>query len=140
MTASLRKISLILLICVIGFQGFAQNFIGQHKDVIRKNALKYYTGFNFDKEVENGNKSFLKYVNNLEEQTLLFILNDKGYCTSISRMYNTWLYNKVRNELNKKYKQKDSMTWLEINNNKVYEITLKKGKWFITVTTRPSIK
>lgn len=125
---------------ILALQGYAQNFIGQHKDEIRKNVSTAYPGFVFDKEVENGKKSFIKFVNTFDEQTLLFILDEKGYCTSTSRMYNTWLFSQVKNDLNKKYTQKDSLTWLEYSNDKVYEITLKKGEWFITVSTHSSKK
>jgi len=117
-----------------------QNYIGLHKDEIRKRAATEYKGFTFDNEVENGNRSFLKYVNVFEEQTLLFVLNDKGYCTSMSRMYNTWLLNQVKADLTKKYRQTDSLTWLEKQNDKEYEIKLRKGEWFLTVSTRPKGK
>jgi hypothetical protein len=98
-----------------------------------------YPGFNFDKEIENGKKSFLKYVNAFEEQTILFILDENGYCTSIARMYNTWLFSQVKSDLDAKYKSKDSLTWLDHSNGKDYEIVLRKGKWFITVITRLKI-
>ena len=137
MKTSIRIIILAIIICIIGYPSDAQNFIGQHKDEIRKNASKYYPGFYFEKEVENGNKSFIKYVNTFEEQTLLFILNEQGVCTSTSRMYNTWLFTKVKSELNKKFEKKDSLIWLDYSDNKVYEIKLIKGEWFITVTTHP---
>jgi len=114
-----------------------QNYIGLYKDEIRKNIPSQYQGFVFEKEVLNGNKSFIKFVNANEEQTLLFVLHEKGYCTSSSRMYNTWLYNQVENELKKKYAQIDSTTWVESANNHKYEIRLIKGEWFITVTTYP---
>jgi len=140
MKTSVRRVLLVLILCVIAFQGIAQNYIGLHKSEIQQKAPKAYSGFVFEKEVENGKKSFIKYVNSFDEQTLLFILDEKGYCTSISRMYNTWLFSQVKNELNKKYTKKDSLTWLEYSNNKVYEITLKKGEWYITVTTRPATK
>ncbi len=144
MKTSVRRVLLVLILCVIAFQGIAQNYIGLHKSEIQQKAPKAYSGFVFEKEVENGKKSFIKYVNSFDEQTLLFILDEKGYCTSISRMYNTWLFSQVKNELNKKYvkkdTKKDSLIWLEYSNNKVYEITLKKGEWYITVTTRPATK
>jgi len=115
----------------------SQNYIGEYKDNIRKNIKVVYPGFVFEKEVLNGNRGFIKFVNTFEEQTLLFILNDQGYCTSISRMYNTWLYNQVRDDLNKKYKQLDSLSWIDSIGNEKFEIKLKKGEWFLTVITRP---
>ena len=144
MKTSVRRVLLVLIISIIAIQGFAQNYIGLHKSEIQQKAPNAYPGFVFEKEVENGKKSFIKYVNSFDEQTLLFILDEKGYCTSISRMYNTWHFSQVKNELNKKYvkkdTKKDSLIWLEYSNNKVYEITLKKGEWYLTVTTRPATK
>lgn len=134
-----RKLLLVLLVSIITFSGYAQNFIGQHKQDIRQNVKQAYPGFNFDKEIENGKKSFLKYVNAFEEQTILFILDENGYCTSIARMYNTWLFSQVKRDLDAKYKSKDSLTWLDHSNGKDYEIVLRKGKWFITVITRLKI-
>lgn len=134
-----RKLLLVLLVSIITFSGYAQNFIGQHKQDIRQNVKQAYPGFNFDKEIENGKKSFLKYVNAFEEQTILFILDENGYCTSIARMYNTWLFSQVKSDLDAKYKSKDSLTWLDHSNGKDYEIVLRKGKWFITVITRLKI-
>ena len=118
----------------------AQNFIGEYKDDIRKNVKTVYPGFVFEKEVINGNRSFVKFVNTFEDQTLLFIINDQGYCTSISRMYNTWLFNQVKEDLNRRYMQKDSLTWVDSIGNEKFEIKLKKGEWFLTVVTRPYSK
>ncbi|RPH32547.1 MAG: hypothetical protein EHM93_08705 [Bacteroidales bacterium] len=137
MTTFYRKLLLLLLVSIITISGFAQNFIGQHKQYIRQNVKQAYPGFNFDKEVNNGKKSFLKYVNTLEEQTLLFILDENGICTSTARMYNSWLFSKIKGELDKKYKRKDSLTWYDSINGNVYEIFIKKGNWFFTVITRP---
>lgn len=137
MTTIYRKLLLLLTVSFILIQGYSQNFIGQYKEDIRKNTKAAYPGFVFDNEVVNGKKSFIKYVNVFEEQTLLFILDEKGVCTSTARMYNTWLFDQVVKELDSKYKKKNSTTWLEYTDGKVYEKSLKKGNWFITVITRP---
>lgn len=118
----------------------SQNYIGIYKDDIRNNVKTSFPGFVFEKEVNNGNRSFLKFVNTFDEQTLLFILNDKGYCTSVSRMYNTWLFNQVKEDLSKRFKQVDSLTWMDSIDNKKFEIKLNKGEWFLTVITRPYSK
>lgn len=117
-----------------------QNYIGLYKDEIRRKMPAEYSGFVFEKEVANGNRSFIKFVNTFEEQTFLCMLNKKGYCTSCSRMYNTWLYNQVKKELDQKFKPLNSNTWIETIRKKKFEVTLKKGEWFITVTTRPCSK
>ena len=121
---------------IIAISGFAQNFIGQHKQEIQKNIKQAYPGFYFEKEVANGKKSFLKYVNTFEEQTILFIIDENGYCTTTARMYNTWLFSKLKKDFDLKYKSTGSLTWLDNSDGKDYEIVLKKGKWFVTVITR----
>ena len=132
-----RKILLVLVVCIISLSGYAQNYIGLYKQDIRKKIKVDYPGFVFEKEVLNGNKSFLKYVNPFDEQTILFILDDNGYCTKMARMYNSWLLDDLKKEFDTKYKKKGSLTWLDNTSGKVYEIVIKKGDWFITVITRP---
>ena len=134
---SFRYIVLIIPFWLIQLTAQGQNYIGMHKDDIRKLTPKEYKGFGFEKEVENGDRSFIKFVNVIDEQTLLFMVDSKGICTSVSRMYNTWLYDQIQKELKKNYKKKSSDTWIERKDGKEYEIKLKRGEWFITVTTRP---
>ncbi|MGE0076486.1 MAG: hypothetical protein AB7S48_01350 [Bacteroidales bacterium] len=111
-----------------------------HKDNIRKLTPKEYKGFVFEKEVENGDRSFIKFVNVIDEQTLLFMVNQKGICTSVSRMYNTWLYDQIAKELKRDYEKIGSDLWKETKDGKEYEIKLKQGEWYITVITRPITK
>ncbi len=115
---------------------FGQNYIGMHKDEIRKKVASDLTGFVFVKEISNGNKSFIKFENTFEEQTLIFMLNTEGYCTSVSRMYNTWLYNRLTKQLNADYEKINKQLWVDNKGVDVYEIELIKGKWFLTVVTR----
>ena len=137
MIRSFRYIVLIIPFWLIQLTVQGQNYIGMHKDDIRKLTPKEHKGFVFEKEVENGDRSFIKFVNVIDEQTLLFMVDSKGICTSVSRMYNTWLYDQIQKELKKNYKKKGSDTWIESKDGKKYEIKLKNGEWFITVTTRP---
>lgn len=118
----------------------AQNYIGFHKDDIVKLMPQEYKGFYFEKEVNVYDRGFLKYVNTVEEQTVLFMINTDGVCTAVSRMYNTWLHEQVVNELNKKYQQVSTNKWLEVKDGKEYHLALIKGKWFLTLTIRPHTK
>jgi hypothetical protein len=134
---SFRYIVLIIPFWLIQLTAQGQNYIDMHKDDIRKLTPKEHKGFVFEKEVENGDRSFIKFVNVIDEQTLLFMVDSKGICTSVSRMYNTWLYDQIHKDLKKNYRKKGSDTWIERKEGKEYEIKLKRGEWFITVTTRP---
>ncbi|MBP7169067.1 MAG: hypothetical protein KBA42_02150 [Bacteroidales bacterium] len=118
----------------------AQNYISLHKDEIAKRMPQENKGFYFEKEVNVDDRGFLKYVNTLDEQTILFMIDTDGFCTAVSRMYNTWLYDQVVNELNSKYQQVSTNKWLEVKEGKSYDLTLIKGKWFLTLTIRPHSK
>lgn len=131
------QIVLVLLFLQIHILGFGQNYIGLHKDEIKEKIRLEHAGFVFSKEVYNEDKSFIKFENTFEEQTILFVLNAQGNCTSVSRMYNTWLFNKVKEDLNKKYGESKKLIWIEQKDDKNFEVELRKGEWFITVITRP---
>jgi hypothetical protein len=107
-----------------------------HKVEIIKKVGEVLPGFKFTKEVNNKSKSFIKFENTFEEQTLIFMLNSEGYCTAVSRMYNTWLFNRLKDELNSKYGKSNKLKWIEEREGIQYEIELIKGKWFLTVVTR----
>lgn len=130
------KISLLILLLILAYASAGQNYIGMHKSEICRIVTSENEGFEFDNEVLNKKRSFIKFVNQHEEQTLLFMLNDDGICTSVSRMYNTWMYDRIRKDLKKRYTFCGFNKWIETKNGHEYEIILKKGEWFLTVTTR----
>ncbi len=116
---------------------YAQNYIGLHKNEVVKRMPLEYKGFFFEKEVNIDDRGFLKYVNTIDEQTVLFMIDSQGFCTAVSRMYNTWLFDQVVSELNGKYQQVSNNKWLEVKDGKNYYLTLIKGEWFLTVNIRP---
>ncbi|MEY1638229.1 hypothetical protein [Tenuifilum osseticum] len=139
----MKPLAIIFLSVAVAFLSLsasAQNYIGLHKDEIAKRMPQENKGFYFEKEVNVDDRSFLKYVNTLDEQTILFMIDTDGFCTAVSRMYNTWLYDQVVNELNSKYQQVSTNKWLEVKEGKSYDLTLIKGKWFLTLTIRPHTK
>jgi hypothetical protein len=134
--SQLTRYILLVVLMLITFSGVSQNYIGLHKDEIRVKVKEDLSGFAFTKEVFNNDRSFIKFENTFEEQTLIFMLNSEGYCTSVSRMYNTWLFNRLRDELNSKYGKQKGLIWLEKIDDKEYNVELIRGDWFITVVTR----
>lgn len=139
----MKPLAIIFLAVAIAFLSLtasAQNYIGLHKDEIAKRMPQENKGFYFEKEVNVDDRGFLKYVNTLDEQTILFMIDTDGFCTAVSRMYNTWLYDQIVNELNSKYQQVSTNKWLEVKEGKSYDLTLIKGKWFLTLTIRPHSK
>lgn len=124
---------LLCAVLVLSVSALGQNYIGLHKSLIGPKLKKEYPGFSFEKEVVNGNRSFLKYIDSANEQTLLFRLSSKGVCISVSRMYNTWLYKELVESLNTKYQKAGSNSWIERRGKRTFTLKLKKGKWFVTL-------
>lgn len=135
-----RILLLAVLLVNLSIPMRGQNLIGLTKGEILKLVPTSCKGFIFAKYIQNGDKSFIKFENPTDEQTLLFMLNSQEICTSVSRMYNTWLYDKVYKDLCCEYKQVSMDTWTDSKNGNDYEVKLKRGEWFITVTIRPLIK
>ena len=67
---------------------------------------------------------------------MLFVFDLNEICVSMSRMYNTWLYDKLLNNLNHSYLYLGSNTWIEDCNGQQFEIRLKRNEWYVTVVTR----
>ncbi len=130
------QVLVLLSFLVLSISGFGQNYIGLHKDEIRVKVNQELSGFAFTKEVSNHDRSFIKFENTFEEQTIIFMLNSNGYCTSVSRMYNSWLFNRIRDDLVSKYGKTRNNKWTETHDSKKFEIELIKGEWFVTVVTR----
>ncbi len=114
----------------------AQNYIGVHKDAVRQFVPDDFPGFVLDAEGRVNHRSFVKFVDLRQEQTLLFVFDLNEICVSMSRMYNTWLYDKLLNNLNHSYLYLGSNTWIEDCNGQQFEIRLKRNEWYVTVVTR----
>lgn len=52
-------------------------------------------------------------------------------------MYNTWLFNKVKTDLDIRLQPAGELRWIEKQGGREYEVFLRKGEWFITVATLP---
>ena len=88
-------------------------------------------GFFFVKDIQNGDRSFIKYENTFEEQTVLFIFNKKGVCTAVNRMYNFIERDAITKELSAKYKMVSKNEWRFRQNGKEFIVILKDDEWFL---------
>ena len=130
-------IILFVAICLLKpSSSICQNYIGLHKDEIKSRVSNELSGFSFSNEVFNYDRSFIRFENIFKEQTIVFLLNKDGYCTSVSRMYNTWLFNRIIDDLNERYGESKTHKWKEERDGHTYEIELVRGQWFVTVTTQ----
>jgi len=116
----------------------AQNYIGLHKSEIKKRMKTEFPKYGFDKEIDNGNKSFVKYVRGIVyPETLLFVLWDTGKCRYILHMYeDPSKLNKIRKQFNENYEKLQENKWLMKENDQYYEISIEEREYFFSVITR----
>lgn len=109
----------------------AQNFIGYSRQQVKSMVKDSLPGFFLAKEIQNGVKSFIKYENTFEEQTVLFIFNEKGVCTAVNRMYNFIEKDGLVKELSSKYRKVSKNEWRFKKEGKEYAAVLKEEEWFL---------
>ncbi len=122
-----------LLIC---FNSAAQNYIGMQKDELIKLMNETKPTFKLDKNAINRSYNYIKFVDKTTEQTILFFLSEKNYCTYVRWISDYSNLNDIISELNKKYKKKDEKTWYYSDSGQDYVVTLEENEWFFTVSIR----
>jgi hypothetical protein len=132
----LMRIILSYLILAFTLHAGAQNYIGMQKDEIIKAMHQERPNFKLDKNAVNKAYSYLKFVDKISEQTLLFFLSQKNTCTYVRWMSDYANLNDITTELDKTYKKKDEKTWFYTDKNQEYIVKLEEGDWFFTVSIR----
>lgn len=128
-----KKISLLFLSMFLLLNVSAQNFIGLHKDDVKKMMSSSNPNFILDEGAVNKSFRYLKYVDNLGNQTLLYFLSAEDVCTS-SKMMSDYMYlNETTTRFNKKYKKTGIYSWVYYDKNQKYTVQLNCEKWFFTV-------
>ncbi len=100
----LRNI-VLLLVATVCISSAAQNYIGMHKDEIIKVMHDSRPNFKLDKNAVNRSYNYLKFIDKSTEQTILFFLSEKNYCTYVRWMSDYSNLNDIISELNRKYKK-----------------------------------
>ena len=125
-------ISIILMISAI-ISISAQNYVDVHKDEIIRIMSQKHRNFKLNKDVINRNYNYLKYEDNISEQTILFFLSDDNFCTMVRWMSGYANIHDMLSMLNKEYDKTEKNQWTYIQNGKKYVINLEEGEWFFTV-------
>ena len=125
-------ISIFLLISAI-IKVSAQNYVDVHKDEIIRIMSQKHRNFKLNKDVINRNYNYLKYEDNISEQTILFFLSDDNICTMVRWMSSYANIHDMLSMLNKEYDKTEKNQWTYIKNGKKYVVNLEEGEWFFTV-------
>ncbi|MGM0530541.1 MAG: hypothetical protein ACQER7_04255 [Bacteroidota bacterium] len=116
---------------------FAQDFIGKTREEIKTLMQQSEKALSFTKEVNTDKYHYLKFENEENTKTMLFILSDKGVCDYTKLMCDYSLLKSVIDSLNDNYQYQKDQTWIdyESDQEKDYLIELEKQDWFFTLKT-----
>lgn len=134
----MRKLILLAGILFFSYTSHSQNYIGIHKTEIKKRMRIEFSDFSFEREISNGDKSFLKYSKGrIMPETLIFVLKSDGTCRYFKHIYEDVSKKKeIERSLTKKYSRKADSIWLDDNGQTVFEIELEDKLWYLSVNTR----
>jgi hypothetical protein len=131
-----RNILILLLFFASFISSEAQNFIGLNSSEIAGVMKSAYPQFKLDKNAVNTTYKYLKYVDKISEQTILFFLSDKDFCTYVRWMSDYANLNDMTSMLNKNYKKSGVNTWAFTDKGEKYSVKLEEDEWFFTVSFR----
>jgi len=133
----MKKIIVLLLIVVSSLHVLGQNFVGAHKLEIKKQMSENHKDFYFAKEVFGGKSNFIKYEDFDGYRTLLFVLNDDGYCKYSQLMCDYGFLKQTIDSLNLQFEYKNDLTWYDYKTGKSnFVIKIKKEEWYFSVITK----
>ena len=136
MGVALRNIVVVLLLAVSIGPVAAQNFIGMNPDGIALAVKENYPLFKIDKNAVNHAYKYLKYVDKISEQTILFFLSEKNICTYVRWMSDYSNLNDMTGMLNNKYKKTGESTWSYTEKGETYSVKMQEEEWYFTITFR----
>lgn len=131
-----KVISILILVGYYSLSVSSQHFIGMHSEAINEIMEEHHPDFNQDNSFVNKTFNYLKYVDNLEQQTWLFFLDDNDYCKSSKLICDYVLLDDKVAELNQSYNKTGSLSWSYKNNDNSFDVTLKKEEWFFSILTK----
>jgi hypothetical protein len=130
------RITLLLLFSASFLSARAQNFIGLNTIEIAGVIKSIHPQFKLDKNAVNHTYNYLKYVDKIGEQTILFFLSDKDICTYVRWMSDYSNMNDMIGMLNKNYKKSGANTWAFSEKGEDFTVKLEEEEWFFTVSFR----
>jgi len=120
----------LVLICITAD---SQNLIGYKAEDIIKYMKVNRKEMNYN-DVVNNKFSYLKYSDNLENQTILFFLGPDAVCRSERIICDVSLKSAKVREYNSQYKPIGQNKWIDRRGDKTYIVELLDGKWSCVVS------
>jgi hypothetical protein len=113
----------------------SQHLIGKTKEDVIREIKNHYPDFAIDNTSVNNTYKYIKYVDKINEQTMLVFLSDDNLCTATKLMSSYSNLPMVKQELTQKYKFVGNDKWEYTINGISYLAILKHEEWFFSVFT-----
>jgi len=113
-----------------------QNFIGLSKEKIPALLKTVNPQFKLDRNAVNHTYNYLKFVDKISEQTILFFLSDKNTCTYVRWMSDYSNINDITGLLNHNYRKSGNGKWNYADKGETYTVTMVEEEWYFTITFR----
>ena len=124
----------LLFCCCFFYVSRAQNLLDLNSSEIAAVMKSVHPQFKLDKSAVNHTYKYLKYVDKISEQTILFFLSDKDICTYVRWMSDYSNLNDMISMLNKNYKKSGVNTWSFTEKGESYTVKLEEDEWYFTVS------
>jgi hypothetical protein len=122
--------AVLILTCIYTH---SQNLIGYKENEIRKYMKKNYSDMNYN-TVINNKFNYLKYSDNLENQTVLFFMTPDSVCRNVRIICDKSIKSQKLKELNSKYLKSGENIWIDKQEEKEYIIDMTEGKWSCVIS------
>lgn len=113
------------------------HFIGLTKNEIKNKMDEQMDEFNLDNSTVNKSFNYLKYVDYLGQQTILYFMDENDICTASKWMCDYSLLDEKINLLNNLYQNAGENTWKYEQDGTEYQVKLEEEEWFFSMITKP---
>lgn len=120
----------LILICICSY---SQNLIGYNGKDIEKYMKTNHSDM-INNDVINSKFSYLKYTDNLQNQTVLFFLDPDSVCSRVRIIYDLSLKQVKLKELNSQFVKNGANKWIDKHDGKTYNVSLTEGVYSCTIS------
>ncbi len=130
----------IIIVLLIGvcLAASSQHYVGMSTDEIIAAMKQEHGDFIRQKNVINKTFKYLKYVDLLEQRTILFFLNEGDTCIYVKYMLDYEFLDVYRDYYDKHYRSIDHHEWVDVGRGTIQHIRLREEDWFFTLLIEPA--
>jgi hypothetical protein len=134
----MKNIIVLIYVLLFSFASYAQkgHYIGLHKTRVIEEMEKNMPDFILARVI-NPAYNYLKYQDDMGEQTILFFLDEEDVCTAHRFMSHYIHLGQEITRLNREFSKVNEQQWEYSRNGEGFIIDMKKEQWYFSLFTKP---